>query len=125
MEGLIPMETTTGSPTGSHAPASGDVDASIAAARRVQHLSAVVKTRLTDVDVDTLDRDALAKAVVKALYDEHPYIRLDDALELARIVETPPADTSTTRAIEHVVGDVCTHLDEWNRFETPSSPGHQ
>lgn len=112
------MNTTT---TAQHTPASSDVDASIAATRRVQHLTAVARDAIDDPK--TLDRDALAKAVVKALYDAHPLIRFEDALELAVIVETPPVDSSTTEAIEYVVADICSHLDAWNRFEPPALPG--
>jgi hypothetical protein len=100
---------------------SSDIDASIAATRRVQHLSAVARDAIEDPQ--TLDRDALAKAVVKTLYDAHPLIRFEDALELAVIVETPPVDSSTTEAIEYVVADICSHLDAWNRFEPPALPG--
>ena len=118
MEGLILMDTTT---TAQHTPASSDVDASIAATRRVQHLTAVARDAIDDPR--TLDGDALAKAVVRALHDAHPHIRFEDALELAVIVETPTADSSTVEAIEYIVADICSHLDEWNRFEPPAIPG--
>lgn len=100
------------------------VDASIARTRRVQHLSAVVGARLDEAHRHTDDLEALAKAVVEALYRAHPHIRLEDALELARIVERPPEDNSTKRAIEHVVEDACSHLDAWGRFgpENATSP---
>ncbi|AUV84297.1 hypothetical protein C2R22_22325 (plasmid) [Salinigranum rubrum] len=92
------------------------VDASIARTRRVQHLSAVVRARFDETDRHTDDPEALAKAVVEALYRAHPHIRLEDALELARIVERPPEADSTKRAIEHVVEDACSHLNAWGRF---------
>jgi hypothetical protein len=100
------------------------VDASIARARRVQHLSAVVRARLDETDRHTDDPETLAKAVVEALYRAHPHIRLEDALDLARIVERPPEADSTKRAIEHVVDDACSHLDAWGRFgpENATSP---
>ncbi|TSD13493.1 hypothetical protein DP107_11730 [Haloglomus irregulare] len=100
---------------------SSDIDASIAATRRVQHLTAVARDAIDDPQ--TLDRDALAKAVVKALYDAHPLIGFEDALELAVIVETPPVDSSTAEAIEYVVADICSHLDAWDRLEQPALPG--
>ena len=112
------MDTTT---TTQPIPTSSDVDASIAATRRVQHLIAVARDAIDDPG--TLDGDALAKAVVKALYDAHPHIRFEDALELAVLVKTPPADSSTAGAIEYVVTDICSHLDEWNRFEPPTLLG--
>ena len=118
MEGLHQMNTT---PTAQHTPTSSDIDASIAATRRVQHLTAVARDAIDEPR--TLNGDALAKAVVKALYDAHPHIRFEDALELAVIVETPPLDSSTAEAIEYVVADICSHLDEWNRFEPPALPG--
>jgi hypothetical protein len=100
------------------------VDASIARARRVQHLSAVVRARLDETDRHTEDPETLAKAVVEVLYRAHPHIRLEDALDLARIVERPPEADSTKRAIEHVVEDACSHLDAWGRFgpENATSP---
>jgi hypothetical protein len=115
VEELIIMDTTT---TAQHTPASSDIDASVAAARRVQHLTAVARDAIDDPR--TLDGDALAKAVVKALYDAHPHIRFEDALELAVLVETPPADSSTAEAIEYVVTDICSHLDAWDRSEPPA-----
>jgi hypothetical protein len=111
------MDTTTRSHSVQSEQAADSLDRSIAAARRVQHLSAIVASRLTTPD--QLEPNALAKAVVKALYEIHPHIRLDDGLELAVLVETPPDTVSTRRAIEHVVDDACTHLTEWGRFETP------
>lgn len=111
------METTPSTQTVQHVPDTDSVDASIAAARRVQHLGAIVRDRLTDTD--SLTGDDLAKAVVKTLYDVHPHIRLDDALELATLVETPPEELSTRRAIEHVVDDACTLLEEWGGFTPP------
>ncbi|WP_440991451.1 hypothetical protein [Haloarchaeobius baliensis] len=100
------------------------VDASIARARRVQHLSAVVRAHLDDTDRHTDDPETLAKAVVEDLYRAHPHIRLEDALELARIVERPLEVDSTKRAIEHVVEDACSHLNAWGRFgpENATSP---
>ncbi|MFC5973705.1 hypothetical protein ACFPYI_20460 [Halomarina salina] len=100
------------------------VDASIARTRRVQHLSAVVRARLDEAHRHTDDLEALAKAVVEALYREHPHIRLEDALELARIVERPPEDDSTKGAIEHVVDDACSHLDAWGRFGPENANTH-
>jgi len=118
-------ETTTDRTTTDHHPTpaapnldEGSVDASIAATRRVQHLSAVVMTHLDDTDRHTDNPETLAKAVIKALYQIHPHIRLDDALELAHLVKIPPGDVSTRQAIEYVVDDACTHLDAWGRFTT-------
>lgn len=117
------MKTTRPHPT-SRELASNDrtireVDAGIAATRRIQHLSVIVRDSIDDPE--NLTRETLAKAVVKALYDNHPHIHLEDALELARLVKTPPPDTSTTQAIQHVTADACAHLDEWSR---PQSPTH-
>jgi hypothetical protein len=55
---------------------------------------------------------------------EHTHTCLEDALDLARIVERPPEADSTKRAIEHVVEDACSHLDAWGRFgpENATSP---
>ncbi|WP_251344598.1 hypothetical protein [Haloplanus halophilus] len=97
------------------------VDASIAAARRVQLLSAIVMERLNDRDRHTADPETLTKAVVEALYQVHPHIRVDDALELVNIVEIPPRDISTRQAIEYVVDEVCTHLAAWGRFTAPKT----
>ena len=58
----------------------------------------------------------------EAVHDAHPHIRYEDALELAVIVETPPLDSSTAEAIEFVVADICSHLDEWNHFKPPALP---
>ena len=112
------MNTTTIAQTNSD---SSSIDAGIAAARRVKHLAPVARDSINDPE--TLEGDVLSKAVVKALYDIHPHIRFEVALELSVIVESPPADSSTMEAIEHVVEDVCAHLDEWNRFEPPALPG--
>ena len=109
--------TTTAQPT----PASSDIDASVAATRRVQHLTAVARDAIEDPR--TLDEDTLVRAVVKALYGAHPHIRFDDALELAVLIETPPVDSSTAEAIEYVVADICSHLDAWDRLEQPALPG--
>ena len=111
--------TTTAQPT----PASSDIDASVAASRRVQHLTAVARDAIEDPR--TLDEYTLAKAVVKALYDAHPHIRFEDALELAVLIETPPADSSTAEAIEYVVADICSHLDSWERLEQPVLRGQE
>ena len=100
---------------------SSDIDASIAATRRMHHLTAVARDAIEDPR--TLDEDTRVRAVVKALYGAHPHIRFDDALELAVLVETPPLDSSTAEAIEYVVADICSHLDEWNRFEPPALLG--
>ncbi|TKX37093.1 hypothetical protein EXE51_08470 [Halorubrum sp. CGM5_25_10-8B] len=117
----IDYQPTLPAPT----PDADSVDASIARTRRVQHLSAVVRARLDAADRHTDDPEALAKVVIEALYREHPHIRLEDALELARIVERPPEDVSTKRAIEHVVDDACSYLESWGRFGpvNANSPG--
>ena len=112
------MESAANRPNAQHIPTGGEIEASVAQSRRVRYLSAIVRDGIDDPDA--LDRDELAKAVVKALHDAHPHIRFEDALELAVIVETPPADSSTAKAIEYVVADICSHLDAWNRFEPPA-----
>jgi hypothetical protein len=87
------------------------VDASIAHARRVQHLSSIVMARLDNAADSSEDERTIAKAVVKALYQVHPHIQLEDALEFAHTVEDPPEEVPRGQAVEHVVDDVCTHLD--------------
>ncbi|WP_303704276.1 hypothetical protein [Haloquadratum walsbyi] len=79
------MNTTT---TLQHTPASSDVDASITT-RCVQYLTAVARDAIDDSR--TLDKDTLAKTVVKALSDAHAHIRLKNAIELA-IRTTPHND---------------------------------
>lgn len=120
--------TTASRTTSDHQPAptapipnEDSVNLSIAAARRVQLLSAIVMERLNDTDRHTDDPETLTKAVVEALYQVHPHIRLDDALELAHLVENPPRDVSTRHAIAYVVDEACTHLAAWGRFTAPKT----
>ncbi|QLC35712.1 hypothetical protein EFA46_015775 (plasmid) [Halarchaeum sp. CBA1220] len=101
-------------------PNEDSVDASIAA-RRVQLLTAIVMERLNDTDRHTDDPETLMKGAVEHLYQVHPHIRLDDALELVNIVKVPPRDVSTRQAIECVVNEACTHLAAWGRFTSPKT----
>jgi len=97
----------------------GSVDAGIAHVRRVQHLSSVVMVFLDNPPDSREGERTIAKAVIKALYQIHPHIQLEDALELAHTVEDPPEEVQRRQAVEHVVDDVCTHLDAI-RSEAPT-----
>ena len=88
-----------------------NVDAGVAAARRVKHLSAIVRESLgPDLDCETLVGD-----VIIELYRVHPAIRLEDCLDLVQLIECP-ADCSTKTAIQTIVDEACAYLEEWGRI---------
>jgi hypothetical protein len=105
------MTTDTASSTTVEAATGTNVDAGIAAARRVKHLSAIVRESLgPDPDHETLVGD-----VIVELYRVHPAIRLEDCLELIPLIPSP-VDCSTKTMIQTIVDEACAHLEEWGRI---------
>jgi hypothetical protein len=105
------MTTDTAGSTTVESARGTSVDAGVAAARRVQHLSAIVRESLgPDPDCETFVGD-----VIIELYRVHPAIRLEDCLELVQLIESP-ADCSTKSAIQKIVDEACAYLEEWGRL---------
>jgi len=99
--GSTTVESTTGT----------NVDAGVAAARRVKHLSAIIGESLGPDP----DRETLVGDVIIEVYRVHPAIRLGDCLELVQLIESP-ADCSTKTAIQTIVDEACTYLEDWGRL---------
>jgi len=116
------MPTDTAGSDGIEPATRTNVDAGVAAARRVKHLSAIVRESLGPDP----NRQTLVCDVVFELYRVHPAIRLEDSLELVQVI-APPTDCSTKTAIQTIVDEACVYLEEWGRIgpdrpETPALP---
>lgn len=109
-EGLIPMDSILASKADSRKPSL--TEESIAHNRRVKHLSAIVRE---DIGSD-VERAALEREVVNSLYNHHPSIRLEDALELTSRLHAPSSERSTDSAITDIVDEACTFLENWRRL---------
>jgi hypothetical protein len=95
---------------------------SIAHIRRVKHLSVIVREDLGP----NVECDGLEQKVAGSLYQHHPSIRLEDALDLRYHLKEPSSESSTDSAINGIVDEACTLLESWgilgqNRSEDPNA----
>jgi hypothetical protein len=114
------MPTDTAGSDGIEPATRTNVDAGVAAARRVKHLSAIVRESLGP----NPNRETLVCDVVVELYGVHLAIGLEDGLELVQLID-PPTNCSTKAAIQTIVDEACVYLEEWGRIgpdrtETPT-----